>query len=343
MPLDSLDPTWINASGGLPAYDSEELRRDMGFLLTGDASADVSRSGVLDIRALLVTLSGSNVQVNPGGAAVGTGKGAYLTGATVTATIDALVAADATNPRRDRVVLEILDPDNGGGAGRKGQFRVIAGTPSATAASGGGYPAAPASPSITLAYVDVPKSGNGSPSVTDQRPFTAAAGAPVLANLAERDAMAKFDTLTVRRRDVKSRPLETWDATDAAWYRGGGSAAPATGAGWTLTGVLNRTIGAAGSQVAASFKAIYGGGTFSLTTNWVFAFTLTNAGFLPQAGNDAYGYFMLRSNAVNRPIKADCAFTIDSTGAVYIRILFGQANTTIAAGDEFSFNTNWNV
>jgi hypothetical protein len=180
MPLDALDPTWINAPGGVgPTYDSEELRRDIGFLLAGGATADVSRTGVLDVRALTVTLSGTNVRINPGGCAIGTAKGAYLTGATATATIDALTPADATNPRRDRVVLEVLDPDNGGGAGRKAQFRVIPGTPSATAASGGGYPAAPSSPSITLAYVDVPKSGAGNPVVTDQRPYTAAEGAPI--------------------------------------------------------------------------------------------------------------------------------------------------------------------
>lgn len=219
MPLNALDPTWINASGGLPAYDSEELRRDQGFLLAGGASADVSRSGVLDPRGLTVTLSGSNVQVNPGGAAVGSSKGAYLTGAAVTATVDALVAADVTNPRRDRVVLEILDPDNGGGAGRKGQFRVITGTPSATATSGGGYPSAPTSPSITLAYVDVPKSadgGTGSAVVTDQRAFTAAAGAPIpVRNATDQATVTHVSGRQVVRLDLPTRPVFTSDG--ASW------------------------------------------------------------------------------------------------------------------------------
>lgn len=198
MPLTAIDPTWINAV----AFDAEELRRDLGFLLTGGATAGVSRTGVLDPRALTVTLSGSNVQINPGGCAIATSKGAYLSGAAATATIDALTPADVTNPRRDRVVLEILDPDNGGGAGRIAQFRVIAGTPSATATSGGGYPAAPTSPNITLAHVDVPKSGNGNPVVTDLRPFTAAAGGMFrVNNQAERDLLTKIPGLAVRRAD----------------------------------------------------------------------------------------------------------------------------------------------
>ncbi|MFM9430068.1 hypothetical protein [Arthrobacter sp. MP_2.3] len=221
MPLDALEPTWINAPGGVgPTYDSEELRRDIGFILAGGATADVSRTGVLDVRALTVTLSGSNVRINPGGCAIGTGKGAYLTGATVTATIDALAPADATNPRRDRVVLEVLDPDNGGGAGRKGQFRVITGTPSATATAGGGYPAAPTSPSITLAYVDVPKSGAGNPAVTDQRPYTAAEGAPIpVRDTADLATVPKFVGQLASRMDQGGAIVRydgsTWGRVDA--------------------------------------------------------------------------------------------------------------------------------
>jgi len=219
MPLDATDPTWINAPGGVgPAYDAEELRRDMGYLLTGGSAADVSRTGVLDLRALTVKLSGSNVQVNPGGAAIGTSRGAYLTGAAATATVDALAPADVTNPRRDRVVLEVLDPDNGGGAGRKAQFRVITGAPSATAASGGGYPAAPSSPSITLAHVDVPKSGAGSPVVTDRRPFTGTSGSPIpVASKDDADALPKWAGAARQRLDLGGI-VEVCDG--ATWSRG---------------------------------------------------------------------------------------------------------------------------
>ena len=132
---------------------------------------------------------------------------------------------------------------------------------------------------------------------------------------------------------------EVWDGT--TWQRGNGSANPTAGGGWGLTGTLVRTRSTAGTQINAAFRAIYGGGTFALNSNFVAAFTLTNTGFLP-VGNDGYGYFVLRA-ASTRAVKADCAFTIDPTGVVYVRTLLGQAATTVAIGDELAFNTSWNA
>lgn len=200
---DALDPTWINAPGGVgPSYDSEELRRLQGYQLAGGVAAGSSRTGVLNPRDLVLSLSGSNVLVGAGGCVIGTAKGAYVGGVASVTTIGALLAADVTNPRRDRVVLEILDPDNGGGAGRKAQLRVIDGTPNASAATGGGFPAAPTGPFIDLGYVDVPKSGAGSPSVTINAPVTASAGAPIpVRTMVERDALPKWNGLMAYRLD----------------------------------------------------------------------------------------------------------------------------------------------
>lgn len=205
MPVDAITPTFINAPDDVsePAYDAEELRRAFGGLVAAGASATMSRSGVLDPRGLVPSLSGSNVQVSPGPCAVGTAKGAYLSGAATTLTVAALgsaewPAADSTNPRRDRLVFEVLDPDNGGSTARKARFRVIPGAPSATALSGGGYPANPGaadgvSAFFDIADIDVPKSGAGSPSITDKRVFSAAAGAPIpVSSQAQLDALPKF-------------------------------------------------------------------------------------------------------------------------------------------------------
>ncbi|WP_104086571.1 hypothetical protein [Arthrobacter sp. GMC3] len=175
VPVQTLDPTWINQN----PYDSEELRRNQGFMLAGGATAGTSRTGVLNPRDLVVTLAGSNVMVGPGGAVIGSSKGAYLCGVAAATNIGAFTPADATNPRRDRIVLEILDPDNGGGAGRKAQLRIIDGAPNALAASGGGYPAEPVL-AITLGSLDVPKVGGGSPVITARPPVTAASGAPIM-------------------------------------------------------------------------------------------------------------------------------------------------------------------
>lgn len=203
---DALDPSWINKpdpDGPGPSYDAEELRRLQGYQLAAGATAGSSRTGILNPRDLALSLSGSNVLVGAGGAVIGTAKGAYVAGVAATTTIGALLAADVTNPRRDRVVLEILDPDNGGGAGRKAQLRIIDGTPNASAATGGGFPASPTSPFIDLGYADMPKSGGGNPSLTITAPITTAAGATLpVRTKAERDALPKWDGLTVLRLDL---------------------------------------------------------------------------------------------------------------------------------------------
>ena len=220
MAVDALDPTWINGV----LMDGEELRRVQGFTLTPGATPGSTRTGVLNPRDLALTISGNNVLAGPGGCAIGTVKGAYITGLGAAATIGAMTAADLTNPRRDRVVLEILDPDNGGGAGRKGQLRIIDGVPNASAASGGGFPAAPTSPFIDLGFVDMPRSGAGAPVITARPPITATAGSPIpVRDLTERDALPVWAGLQVLRLDQSGAPTETHDGT--AW---GGTATPWT-------------------------------------------------------------------------------------------------------------------
>lgn len=209
MPVDALTPTWINAPDDVsgPAYDAETLRRDFGGLVAAGATAAVARSGVLDPRALTPSLSGQDVQVGPGPCVAGTGKGAYFSGAATVLTVDTLTPADTTNPRRDRLVFEVLDPDNGGSTARKARFRLITGKPDPQALTGGGYPADPGaadgvSTFFNIADIDMPKNGTGNPTITDRRPFTAAAGAPIpVRNKAEREQLPKWKGATCSRLD----------------------------------------------------------------------------------------------------------------------------------------------
>lgn len=247
MAVDALDPTWINAPGGVgPTYDAEELRRTQGFTLAAGTTPGSSRTGVLNIRDLVVTLSGGNVMVGPGGCAIGTTKGAYVSGLAAAANLGAFTPADVTNPRRDRVVLEILDPDNGGGAGRKAQLRLIDGTPDPLAASGGGYPAEPVL-AITLGSLDVPKVGGGSPSVTATPSITATAGAPIpVRSQAEADALPKWIGLQVIRVDARGW-VQTW--TGSTWQAGAFAEAegfvtvPTTAPGGTGTATITFPAG----------------------------------------------------------------------------------------------------
>lgn len=217
VPVQTLDPTWINAPGGVgPTYDSEELRRNQGFTLAGGATPGTSRTGVLNPRDLVVTLAGSNLMVGPGGAVIGSSKGAYQCGVAAATNIGSFTPADGTNPRRDRIVLEILDPDNGknvAGA-RKAQLSIVDGTPNALAASGGGVAAEPGL-AITLGFLDVPKAGGGAPVVTALPPMTAAAGAPFpVRTRAEMDAVTgTYKGMRCSRLDLPGAPVATHSGT----------------------------------------------------------------------------------------------------------------------------------
>ena len=166
-------PWAINADAGAPAYSAETARRVLGGLIRADDPADplAHRPGVLSAGALVVSLDGSTIQVEPGPAVVGTiSAGVYVTGLSAQNTDLTVTAADLVDARKDRVSLQVLDDDVDSGGERKGQVVYEAGTPGS-----GVYPDVPDN-AVSLALVDVPASGGGSPVVTDDRARTTCAG-----------------------------------------------------------------------------------------------------------------------------------------------------------------------
>ena len=195
-------------------YDAETERR--GFAgLVAQSVPGVARTGVLG-PAPAVSLSGSTVQVGPFNAVIGSSKGAYLVAVDAVTAAGTIGVADATNGRLDRVVLEVLDPDNGSaGTTRLGRLRVIPGEAKA-------IPGLPALPPLALhvAQVLVPKSGAGNPVVTVDPPFTAAAGAPVpVRSQAERDALPLVNGMQALRLDTPGRDVDV--CTGLSWLPGG--------------------------------------------------------------------------------------------------------------------------
>ena len=147
--------------GGSSDLSLDPLFMDIDSVYSGDEMGLVHRGaigeGVLDSSALAVTErgAGANMSVDvAAGAAWIEGDDDTAaqpiyrarTGSTTNLTI---TAADATNPRIDRVVLEILD-STFSGASQVGRLRVIDGTPAAS-------PSAPALPdsAISLATISV--------------------------------------------------------------------------------------------------------------------------------------------------------------------------------------------
>lgn len=169
-------PAWLASSGGSPAYDATELRVIDSMFATYDGNPLGGRDGVRPGgTGLNVSLSGSpaNWNVAPGVACVsGISSGVlgvYVVPVTATES-GALTAADATFARKDILVLKVEDAE-AGDANRQASVAYLTGTPSAT-------PSAPAVPakSLLLATIDVPKTGAGSPAVTQNTKYTVASG-----------------------------------------------------------------------------------------------------------------------------------------------------------------------
>ncbi|WP_422389943.1 hypothetical protein [Arthrobacter sp. N1] len=238
-----IPPSFINTV----AYSGETLRRDLSGLAAGGASAGVPRTGLLDVRGMGVSLSGTTVRVDAGPCIIGSAKGGYLTGTDALTTIRALTASDATNPRLDRVVLEVLDPDNGiAGGNRTGQLRVIDGV----AAAIPGLPVQPAL-SIHLGQILVPANG-GAPAVTVNPPLTAAEGAPIpVRSKSERDALPKWGGLMVQRIDL-GWAIELWD-----------------GAKWTLPSATPHLSLRVSQSTFSTPNVPWGMGTIAQLTNGV--------------------------------------------------------------------------
>lgn len=205
-------PSTINADEvtGLPKYDAQTMRRNDGAAFTLESPGRV-RTGVLGPEPD-VSLSGSMVLVGPFPCVIGTNQGPYTTGLdSVTPAEGVIGVADAAHPRRDRVVLEVLDPDNGGPAGpRTGRLRVIRGEPAALP----GLPPQPEN-SLHVCEVNVPRAGGDGPSVTINCPLTAAAGAPVpVRDQEERDKISPRVGQLVLRLD-KAGAIEA--GTGTSW------------------------------------------------------------------------------------------------------------------------------
>ncbi|MGO4630490.1 hypothetical protein AB4225_06035 [Streptomyces sp. 2RAF24] len=167
----------INASGGAPSYNAQQIRQSLSALMLPGAGGLQVQSGARPGTGLAVSVVGSTITVTPGSAIVqgasSTIQGPYLAALDANWT-NALTAADGTNPRIDLVYLRVRDTDADGSGQRDCAPVYVAGIPAAS-------PTAPTIPAgttgVVLATINVPKSGAGSPTVaTASRPISVASG-----------------------------------------------------------------------------------------------------------------------------------------------------------------------
>lgn len=173
--ITTVDATWTNAM----AMDEAELRRADTTMFLGDGSANGVRGGVVrhGPTSLAVSVNGSDqVTVQPGAAVIpaATGLGAYRTSLSAATAATALAARNATNPRIDLIVIQIVS-----GAA---VVKTVDGTPSSSPSA----PALPAS-SIELARVTVPAVAGGAVTVdASWRSYATALGATAHFEVASR-------------------------------------------------------------------------------------------------------------------------------------------------------------
>lgn len=177
------------------------------------------------------TLTPCAAMIDPG-ASTHQGMYGWATDQNVTGTV---TAADATNPRKDIVYIQVNDSSAGDGSGAvSANVLYLAGTPGVT-------PSAPTLParSFLVGTITVPQLNGGAPTVVRNPAVHVAAGAPLPVDQAARDLLDKYDTLTVQRTDLPGRPFETWDG--GKWNRflpaiNNGDATNLTSlyAGWTI-------------------------------------------------------------------------------------------------------------
>lgn len=170
----------VDAVAGAPRYSGRGLRQLQSPLLAGATTADPlgALSGVRPGTATTTVTATSTtwrcglhagvLDVQP---AVEAGPYTYAVDAAVTGSMD---AADASNPRTDRVYVQLTDQAEGNASSSTPpSVRVlyIAGTARADAP----VPALPAR-AMRLARINVPKQGGGNPTVTWEAPTSVAAG-----------------------------------------------------------------------------------------------------------------------------------------------------------------------
>lgn len=188
-------------------------------------------ANILTATATTWTLGPCSAMIDPG-ASTHQGMYGWATDANITGSV---TAADATNARKDIVYIQMNDSSAGDGSGAKtANVAYLAGSATAT-------PVAPALParSFLVGTIDVPKAGAGAPVVTlNPARFVAAGGVLPVSSAAERDALVKYDGLTVKRMDIAGRPNQSFDGSKwsaaelAPLYRSGVASVTTNTAGY---------------------------------------------------------------------------------------------------------------
>jgi len=193
----------MDATAGTPAYSAKNARQAQSALYGAPTGAFSARSGwrvgtatgVVSVTSTQWTLNPAAAMISPA-ASLYQGSYGWASDQVITGP---MTAADATNPRKDILYIQINDSSAGDGSGAlSAPVMYLAGAATAT-------PVAPTLParSFLVGTISVPKSGGGSPTVALNQTYFVASGAPMPVNSqAERDAFTPYMGMLVTRLDT---------------------------------------------------------------------------------------------------------------------------------------------
>lgn len=285
-------------------------------------------SNVLTATSTTWTLGPCAAMIDPG-ATTHQGMYGWSTDANATGSVN---AADDTYARKDIVYIQVNDSSSGDGSG------ALTANVSYLAGPEDGTNAPPALPvrSFLVGTISVPIAGGGSPTVVLNPARYAAAGAPLpVYSATERDALDEYDGLTVQRRDLPGRPLETYDG--AAWFRDEAISWSTLGAWTTPNGTISRRW--SGSKWEVNFighLVLSTDAPFTLTTAMAVIGTAVPAGWTPAPGT-AYGTGAYSNNTptYQGPIVA----RVDTSGVLSVAAVTGTLG--VVQNCQFFIDISW--
>lgn len=285
-----------------------------------------------------------------------TGQGAYVV------TNDAPVTLSATPSstslfRRDRLVVEVLDTENGG-ASNGGQLRLVPGTPNTVAASA----TLPAVPANVLELYQVLVAPNGGITLTDTRTYTGLVNGITTVSGAEltiaqagpvNTPYAGFSgSYDGQYRDHPFYGLQRWSANTNLWmpvaggYVGAHATSAAVAPGGTYGFEAARfTANYAGQRYQAVFQGLARTTTANATQTIAIGLNTGNPGQnwgLGQSSLDIVDQVTGGPGPEARAITRVFDFTATSAGVVIINLLMGVGGgaTSIQMGNWRTWITN---
>ena len=318
-----------------PAVANAQMDRLIGINsgVASNGSGVASLEGARGVNDLIVSAQATpnmTVSVSSGIAVVnGTqnatqGSYVFLNDGAVSLTIS---AANATNPRRDLIIARIYDSQYSGSSNTSA-LEVVTGTASATPTD----PPMPAN-SIALAKINVAAAATSITAgmVEDLRDFYAAPGGIIpVRNATRRNALVKYDGLTVYRLDT--HVLETWNSSAAGWNSqssSSGTTGITAATGWSIN---SQTWVVKAGVFSFYFVASRTGGNITAGSDG----NMTNqlVATIP-AGQRPVVEQPVDSGRTGRMIGGTC----DTAGNLRLTTTVPSAN--INTGDNLSFSGSW--